>query len=142
MTTTILTELLNRIQTSGDYIEGLQTHWVPNNVVAQQLIASEQVVVLPCKIGSTIYHIDLEIPENEPQCSGCKDNYSGFGEFYCDNDYLGWPSFEDKLNNRKDVCPKFKPIIRTEKFTLSFWASYEKYFSRIQQEVSHLLGGG
>ena len=98
--------------------------------LADDLIDSKQIIVLPCKLGTEIYHLDLEIPEDEPQCSDCKDNYSGFGEFWCDHNFLGWPSFEDLLNDPKDVCPKFKPFIREEIFTLSFWAGREKWFNR------------
>ena len=91
-------------------------------------LLENNVIVLPCKVGTKIYHIDLEIPEDELRCSDCIKNHSGFGEFYCDDDYLGWPSMEDKLNNDNDVCPRFKPYICEEKFDLHFWASYEKWF--------------
>lgn len=88
------------------------------------------IIILPCKLGTKIYHIDLEIPEEEPQCSDCKENHSGFGDFWCDKDYIGWPTFEDMLNDPKDICPKFKPFMREETFTLSFWASHEKWFNK------------
>ena len=125
-----LINIINRIQTSGEYTIGLQTHWVPNRALAQQLIASGQVIVLPCKLGTKIYHIDLEIPVGLPSCSECEDNYSGFGEFWCDKDYIGWFSFEDKLRHPEKVCPKYKPIVREENFTLTFWAAYEKWFNK------------
>ena len=86
------------------------------------------IVRLPCPIGTPIYHIGLEIPEDEEQCFECRDNHSGFGDFYCDNDFLGWPSMEDRLNNPTDVCPKFKPYLYLREFTLSFYASYQKWF--------------
>ena len=124
-----LIKLLDKIQTCGEYTTGFTTHWRPNDRVADYLLKNG-IIVLPCIIGTKIYHIDLEIPEDEPQCSDCKDNHSGFGEFYCDNDFLGWPTYEDLLNDPKDVCPKFKPFIREETFTLSFWASWEKWFNR------------
>ena len=98
--------------------------------VANHLLKSEQVIVVPCKLGSTIYHIDLEIPEGKTSCSDCQYNYSGFGDFWCDKDYIGWPTFEDKLSDPKDVCPNYELIVREETFTLSFWARMEKWFNK------------
>ena len=84
---------------------------------------------LPCPIGTTVYHIGLEIPEEEEQCYECQYNCSGFGEFYCDKDYdSGWPWMEDKLDGQHKVCPKFKPCLRTVKFDLDFYHSYKKWF--------------
>ena len=37
---------------------------------------------------------------------------------------------EDKLTDPEDVCPKYKPYIREETFTLHFWASLEKWFNK------------
>lgn len=82
---------------------------------------------LPCALGTTVYHIGLEIPEDEEQCYECRYNCSGFGEFYCDKDFLGWPIMEDRLNDPNDVCPKFKPHIYQRKFDLSFYESYKKW---------------
>ena len=98
--------------------------------VANHLLKSEQVVVLPCKLGSTIYHIDLAIPVEEQDCSDCKYNVSGFNDFWCEKDYIGWPTFEDKLYEPKSVCPKFELIVRDETFTLNFWARMEKWFNK------------
>ena len=116
-----------------DYITGSSKFrfdaWENTDKIADYLLKNN-VIVLPCKIGTIIYHIDLDIPENEKQCSECPKNYSGFGEFCCDDDYLGWPTMEDKLTNPKDVCPKYKPGIRKEVFTLIFWANYEKWFNK------------
>lgn len=98
--------------------------WENTDKIAKYLIDSEQVIVLPCKIGTTIYHLDLEIPEGEVQCSECQENHSGFGEFYCDKDYYGWPSFEDMLYEPSAICPKYKPFIREERFTLNFWSNH------------------
>jgi hypothetical protein len=103
---------------------GIIPEWLANYLI------ENGVIVLPCPIGTKIYHLDLEIPDNEPQCSECKNNYSGFGEFFCDEDYIGWPSMEDKLCNPKDVCPKFKPYIVEGIFTLSFWVSHEKWLNK------------
>ena len=121
----ILTKLLDNI-TSKYY----HNCWENTDKIAQYLLDSEQVVVLPCKIGTTIYHIDLEISEEELPCCDCVENHSGFGEFYCDKNFFGWPSFEDKLCEPEKTCPRFKPVVREETFTLSFWSSYEKYFNR------------
>lgn len=98
--------------------------------LADSLLASEQVIVLPCKPGTKIYHIGLKIPEDEIQCSACANNCSGFEEFWCDEGYVGWPSMEDKLIHPGDVCPKFKPIIKEETFTMSFWARNDEWFNR------------
>lgn len=98
--------------------------------LADAILDSQRIIVLPCKLGTKIYHIDLDIPENEKQCSECPKNCSGFGEFWCDDDYIGWPSMEDKLLSPNDVCPKYKPGINEETFTLHFWASNEKWFNK------------
>ena len=120
-----LTKILDRVapKFQFDFIEN-------TDKVANHLIKSEQVIVLPCKLGSTIYHIDLEIPEGKTSCSDCEYNCSGFGEFYCDKDYIGWPTFENKLTHPGDVCPNYELIVREEKFTLNFWASHEKWFNK------------
>ena len=125
-----LLKLINKVQTSGEWTEGLQTHYRSNEQLAKSLIESEQVIVLPCKIGSTIYHIDLEIPEGKTSCSDCQYNCSGFNDFYCDKDYIGWPSFENKLTHPGEVCPNYDLIAREEQFTLKFWASHEKWFNK------------
>lgn len=131
------------IKLIDDYIHNVDvTKWYSEELdegLADYLIENG-VIVLPCKTGAKIYHIDLEIPEEEPQCSDCIENHSGFGEFWCDKDYLGWPSFEDLLNDPKDVCPKFKPFVREETFTLSFWANLEKWFNKswfLTEEEAH-----
>ena len=98
--------------------------------VASHLLRSEQVIVLPCKLGSKIYHLDIEIPEGKTSCSDCQYNSSGWGDFWCDKDYIGWPSFEDKLSDPESVCPRYKLIVREEAFTLSFWASMERWFTK------------
>jgi hypothetical protein len=105
------------------------TAWKNTDRIADYLLKNG-IVVLPCPIGTKIYHLDLEIPEDEPQCSDCKNNHSGFGDFWCDENYFGWPSFEDLLSDPESVCPRFKPLVREETFTLSFWASYEKWFNK------------
>ena len=116
-----------------DYILGSSKFrfdaWENTDKIADFLLKND-IIVLPCKLDTKIYHIDLEIPENEVECSACSKNCSGFGEFWCDDDYLGWPSMEDKLIQPKDVCPKYKPCIKEEKFTLHFWANLEKWFNK------------
>ena len=118
------TKLVNLLNKAFDLFT-----WMNTDKVADYLLKNG-IIVLPCHPGTKIYHIDLEIPEDEPQCSDCKDNHGRFGEFYCDNDFLGWPTFEDLLNDPKDVCPKFKPFVKEETFTLSFWVSYKEWFNR------------
>lgn len=122
-----LTSLLNKFY--GEYFDVCPEANDESVALAEYLI-NNGVIVLPCKPGTKIYHIDLDIPENEQPCSDCPKNYSGFGEFWCDDNYIGWPSMEEKLLEPEHVCPKYKPGISEEKFTLSFWASYEKWFNK------------
>lgn len=125
-----LLKLIQAVQTSGEWKEGLQSHYRSNEQLAKSLIESEQVIVLPCKLESKIYHLDLEIPEGAPSCSECYYNCSGFGEFWCDKNYIGWPCFEDKLRHPEDVCPNYEIIVREETFALGFWARMEKWFNK------------
>ena len=83
----------------------------------------------PCPLGTTVYHIGLEIPDDEEQCYECRYNCSGFGEFHCDKDYdSGWPIMEDLLNGKHKVCPKFKPCLNTPTFDLNFYSWYKNWF--------------
>ena len=83
----------------------------------------------PCPLGTTVYHIGLEIPDDEEQCYECQYNCSGFGEFHCDKDYdSGWPIMEDLLNGKHKVCPKFKPCLNTPTFDLNFYSWYKNWF--------------
>lgn len=124
-----LLKLIHKVQTSGEWKEGLQSHYRSNEQLAKSLIESEQVIVLPCKLGSKIYHLNLEIPESKTSCSDCQ-YYIGFNDFYCDKDYIGWPTFEDKLSAPEDVCPNYELVVREETFTLCFWARMEKWFNK------------
>ena len=120
-----LTNILDKVapKFQFDFIEN-------TDKVANHLIKSEQVIVLPCKLGTTIYHLDLEIPDDEEQCSDCKYNCSDFGEFYCDKYYAGWPSMEQKITHPGDVCPRYKMYVNNITFTLKFYANYEKWFNK------------
>lgn len=137
-----LIKLISDIQDYGMRETDFTTHWRFNDRLADYLLENA-VITLPCKLETKIYHIDLGIPEDEPQCYECIDNCSGFGEFYCDKNYVGWPSIERKIEHPEKVCPRFKPIIREETFTLNFWASYEKWFNKtwflIKEEANKAL---
>ena len=83
----------------------------------------------PCPLGTTVYHIGLEIPDDEEQCYECRYNCSGFGEFCCDKDYdSGWPTIEDLLDGNHKICPKFKPCLNTPTFDLNFYSWYKDWF--------------
>lgn len=86
---------------------------------------SENVIVLPCAIGTTIYEL---IFEKEDPCSWCEHDHSGFGDYICDFNYAPYPYVKDFLSGEK-ICPKNQIVIYDLKFNLEFYHSDEKWFN-------------
>ena len=86
---------------------------------------SENVIELPCAIGTTIYELCYE---KEDPCSWCEHDYSGFGDYICDFDYDPYPQVKDFLSGKK-ICPKNQMVIYAHKFNLEFYHSDEKWFN-------------
>lgn len=97
--------------------------------IIETLLNSNRVIVTPCEFGTHIYRILLEIPDGETQCYECQYNSSGFGDFYCDHNYIGWPTMEEKILEPEDVCPKYVPYIYEQPMTPEFWVANEKWFN-------------
>lgn len=86
---------------------------------------SENIVELPCAIGTTIYELHFE---KEDPCSWCKHDYSGFGDLICDLDYEHYPFVKDFINGEK-ICPEFKMTIINRKFDLEFYHYDKDWFN-------------
>lgn len=86
---------------------------------------SENVIELPCAIGTTIYELCYE---KEDPCSWCEHDHSGFGDYICDFDYSPYPQVKDFMSG-KEICPKNQMVIHDQKFNLAFYYSDEKWFN-------------
>ena len=101
------------------------------NAVAEHLYnagfrkQSENVIELPCAIGTTIYELCYE---KEDPCSWCKHDHSGFGDYICDLDYDHYPQVKDFINGKK-ICPEFQMVIRDIKFDLGFYHYDKDWFN-------------
>lgn len=86
---------------------------------------SENVIELPCAIGTTIYEL---IYEKEDPCSWCEHDHSGFGDYICDLDYDHYPEVKDFINGEK-ICPEFQMNIIDRTFDLCFYYYDKDWFN-------------
>ena len=86
---------------------------------------SENVIELPCAIGTTIYELCYE---KEDPCSWCEHDHSGFGEYICDFDYDPYPQVKDLLSGEA-ICPKNEMKVSEIKFNLAFYHNDKDWFN-------------
>ena len=81
------------------------------------------VIVLPCKVGDTVYVLEYQGEEQCIECE-CRD-YRPYDWGYCEADFDLNPSIGDD-----NICPRKEVIIVEKKFTLAFWEGYECCFGK------------
>ena len=86
---------------------------------------SENVIELPCAVGTKIYELCFE---KEDPCSWCKHDHSGFGDYICDLDYDHYPQVKDFINGEK-ICPEFQMTIIDRTFDLGFYHYDKDWFN-------------
>ena len=96
-------------------------------------IEDKVLVELPCPIGTSIWEIDIDFPnEDDFSCSHDCPHCSGdwYGDVNCDEGYELYPSIiryvEFKVKD--DICPKMRPVLRKNKLSWYYWGRYQEYY--------------
>lgn len=93
----------------------------------QELVQAEKegrLVVLPCKVGSTVYAIEYD----RDACYDC-DDYSPY-EFGDCNHSPYYLLFPDIRSVKERICPKHILCVNEREMTLSYWETQRDYFGK------------